>query len=155
MHDFEFLEKTAAKIIGAGQPAAQRPGALARPASNNMPLSEYEAQELRRMLYLRAECIERQERLQYLRQTLNTSICSEEDDELYTLPDPEVTLEYSLHYGEECSPECDNSSLPAETADGQRKEDCGRSNLHAEVVFEQKIESLNLDRSTEETASNL
>ena len=53
----------------SGEPAAQRSGALARPASNNMLLSEHDAQELRRMLYLRAEGVERQERLQYLRQT--------------------------------------------------------------------------------------
>ena len=48
---------------------AQSPDALARPASNNMPLSEHDTQELRRLLYLKAEGIERQERLQYLRQT--------------------------------------------------------------------------------------
>ena len=51
----------------SGEPAAQRPAALARPASSNMPLSEHDAQELRKMLYMRAEGIERQERLQYLR----------------------------------------------------------------------------------------
>ena len=65
----------------SGEPAAQRSGALARPSSNNMPLSEHDAQELRRMLYLRAEGIERQERLQYLRQTWKSCIWSEEDDE--------------------------------------------------------------------------
>ena len=43
--------------------------ALARPASNNMPLSEQDTQELQRLMYLKAEGIERQERLQYLRQT--------------------------------------------------------------------------------------
>ena len=58
----------------SGEPAAQRSGALARPASNNMPLSEHDAQELRRTLYMRAEGIERQERLQYLRQTWKYSI---------------------------------------------------------------------------------
>ena len=41
----------------------QSPDAVARPASNNMPLSEYDTQELRQLLYLRAEGIERQERL--------------------------------------------------------------------------------------------
>ena len=69
---------------------AQSPDALGRPASNNMPLSEHDAQELRRLLYLRAEGIERQERLQYLKQSWKSSIWSEEDDEAYTLPDPEV-----------------------------------------------------------------
>ena len=53
----------------SGEPVAQSPDALARPASNNMPLSEHDTQELGRLFYLRAEGIERQERLQYLRQT--------------------------------------------------------------------------------------
>ena len=39
-----------------------------RPAANNMPLSEHDTQELWRLLYPKAEGIERQERLQYLRQ---------------------------------------------------------------------------------------
>ena len=53
----------------SGEPVAQSPDALARPASNNMPLSEHDTQELRRLLYLKAEGIERQERLHYLRHT--------------------------------------------------------------------------------------
>ena len=48
---------------------AQNPDALARPASNDMPLSKHDTEELRQLLYLKAESIERQERLQYLRQT--------------------------------------------------------------------------------------
>ena len=83
----------------SGEPVAQNPDALARPASNNMPLSEYDTQELRRLLYLRAEGFERQEQLQSLRQTWKSSIWSEEDHDSYTLPDPETPLEYSLHYG--------------------------------------------------------
>ena len=43
----------------SGEPAAQSPDALARPASNNMPLSEHDTEELRRLLYLKAEAIER------------------------------------------------------------------------------------------------
>ena len=65
----------------SGEPVAQSSDALARPASNNMPLSEHDTQHLRRLLYLRAEGIERQERLQYLRQTSKSSIWSEEDDD--------------------------------------------------------------------------
>ena len=76
----------------SGELVAQRPDALARPASNNMPLSEHDTQELRRLLYLRAEGIERHKRLQYLRQTWKSSIWSEEDDDSYTLPDPEIPL---------------------------------------------------------------
>ena len=53
----------------SGEPPAHSPDALVRPASNNMPLSEHDSQEVRRLLHLRAEGIEHQERLQYLRQT--------------------------------------------------------------------------------------
>ena len=56
-------------------------------------------------MYLKAEGIERQERLQYLRQTWKSSIWAEEDDDSYTLPDPEIPLVYSLHYGQQCPPE--------------------------------------------------
>ena len=128
-----------------GEPAARNPDALARPASNNMPLSEHDTQELRRLLYLKAEGIERQERLQYLTQTWKSSIWSEEDDDSYTLPEPEILLVYSLHYGQQCSPEWDDGSVPAETAARQKKKEHGKSNLHAEEDFLQKIESLNLD----------
>ena len=118
---------------------------LARPAANNISLSEHETQELRRLLYLKAEGIERQQRLQYLRQTCKSSIWSEEDDDSYTLPDPEIPLVHSLHYGQQCSPEWDDGSVPAETADWQKKQKRGKSNLHAEEEFLQKLESLNLD----------
>ena len=106
----------------SGEPVAQSPDALARPASNNMPLSEHDTQELRRLLYLMAEGIERQERLRYVKQTWKFSIWSEEDDDSYTLPDPEIPLVYSLHYGQQCPPEWDDGSVPAETADRQKKE---------------------------------
>ena len=96
-------------------------------------------------MYLKAEGIERQERLQYLRQTWKSSVWSEEDDDFYTLLDPEIPLVYSLHYGQQCSPEWDNGSVPAETADRQKKKEHGKSNLHAEEDFVQKLESLNLD----------
>ena len=130
---------------GSGEPLAPSPDALARPASNNMPLSEHDTQELRRLLYLRPEGIKRQGRLQYLRQTWESSIWSEEDDEVYTLPDPDIPLVYSLHYGQQTSPEWDDGSVPAETADRQNKNERGKSNLHAEEDLQQKIESLNPD----------
>ena len=85
------------------------------------------------------------ERLQYLRQTWKSSIWSEEEDDSYTLPDPEIPLVYSLHYGQQCPPEWDDGSVLAETADGQKKKEHGKSNLHAEEDFLQKLESLNLD----------
>ena len=128
-----------------GEPVAQSPNALARPASNNMPPSEHDTQELWRLLYLKAEGIERQERLQYLRQTWKSSIWSEEDDDSYTLPDPEIPLVYFLHHRQQCPPEWDDGSVPAETADRQKKIEHGKSNLHAEGDFLQKLESLNLD----------
>ena len=127
------------------EPVARSHHALAQPASNNMPLSEHDTQELRRLLYLKAEGIERQERLQYLRQTWKSSIWSEEHDDSYTLPDPEIPLVYSLHYGQQCSPEWDDGSVPAKTADRQTKKEDGKSNLHAQEDFLQKMESLNLD----------
>ena len=133
------------QAMHTGEPVARSPDALARPASNNMPLSEHDTQELRGLLYLKAEGIERQERLQYLRQTWKSSIWSEEDDDSYTLPDSEIPLVYSLHYWQQCPPECDDGSIPAETADRQKKKEYGKSNLHAEEDFPQKLESLNLD----------
>ena len=84
------------QAMHSGEPVAQSPDAVARLASNNMPLSEHDTQELRRLLYLKAEGIERQERLQYVRQTWKSSIWCEEDDDSYTLPDPEIPLVYSL-----------------------------------------------------------
>ena len=131
--------------IDSGEPVTQRPDALARPASHNIPLSEHDTQELRKLFNLKAEGIERQERLHYLRHTWESSIWSEEDDDSYTLPDPEIPLVYSLQYGQQCPPEWDDGSVPAETADRQKKKEHGKSNLHAEEDFLQKIESLNLD----------
>ena len=74
-----------------------------------------------------------------------SSIWSEEDDDCYTLPDPEIPLVYSLNYGQQCSAESDDGSVPAKTADWQKKKEHGKSNLHAGEEFLQKIESLNLD----------
>ena len=131
--------------VHTGEPVARSPDALARPASNNMPLSEHDTQKLRRLLYLKAEGIEHQERLQYLRQTWKSPVWSEEDADSYTLPDFEIPLVYSLHYGQQWSPEWDDGSVPAETADQQKKKEHGKCNLHAEEDFLQKLESLNLD----------
>ena len=129
----------------SAEPVAQSPDAPAHPASNNMPLSEHDTQELRRLLYLRGEGIERQERLQYLRQTRKSSIWSEEDDDSYTLPDPEIPLLYSLHCGQQCPSEWDDGLVRAETADRQKKKEHGKSNLHAGEDFLPKFESFNLD----------
>ena len=129
----------------SGKPVARSADALVRPASYHMPLSEDDTQELRRLLHLKAEGIERQERLQYLGQTWKSSIWSEEDDHSHKLPDPEITLVYSLHYGHQCPPEWDDGSVPDKTADWQKKKEHVKSNLHAEEDFLQKIESLVVD----------
>ena len=131
--------------ICSSEPVAHSPDALARPASDNMPLSEHDTQELRRLVYLRAEGIERQGPLQYLKQTWKSSIWSEEDDESYALPDPEIPLVYSLHYGQQFSPEWDDASVPAETADGQKKKSMVRATSMLLRNILQKIESQNLD----------
>ena len=52
---------------------------------------------------------------------------------------------YSLHYGQQCPPESDDGSVPAQTADRQKNKEHGKSNLHAEEDFLQKLQSLNLD----------
>ena len=52
---------------------------------------------------------------------------------------------YSLHYGQQCSPEWDAGSVPAETADRHKKKEHGKSNLHAEEDFLQELASLNLE----------
>ena len=132
-------------ICSQVNPLAEDPDAPARPASNIMALSEHDTQELRRLSYLRAEGIERQERLQYPRQTWKSSISTEEDDDSYKLPHPKIPLVYSLHYGQQCPPEWDDGSVPDETADRQKEKEHGKSNPHAEEDFPQKIESLNLD----------
>ena len=52
---------------------------------------------------------------------------------------------YSLQYGQQCPPEWDDGSVPAETADRQKKKEHGKSNFHADEDFLQTLESLNLD----------
>ena len=51
----------------------------------------------------------------------------------------------SLHHAQQCPPEWNDVSVPAQTVDRQKKKEHGKSNLHAEKDFLQKIESLNLD----------
>ena len=49
---------------------------------------------------------------------------------------------YSLHYGQQYPPECDDGSVPAETADRQKEKEHGKSNLHAGEDFLHRMESL-------------
>ena len=110
-----------------------------------MQLSQYDTQELRQLLYLRAEGTERQERWQYLKKTWKSPIWSEEDNDSYTLSDHEIPLVYSLHYGHQRPAEWDDGSVPAKTADWQKKKEHGKSILHAEEDFLQEVDILNLD----------
>ena len=71
-------------------------------------------------------------------------IWSEEDDEEMTLPDPEVSLVYSLHYAQQGRQDLVDE-LPPETMGRMKKQEKGKSNLHAEEDFVVKLESMNLD----------
>ena len=61
-----------------------------------------------------------------------------------TLPDPEVPLVYSLHYAQQGRQDWDDE-LPPETIGRMKKQEKGKSNLHAEEDFVEKLESMNLD----------
>ena len=76
--------------------------------------------------------------------TWKTSIWSEEDDEEMTLPDPEVPLVYSLHYAKQGCQDWEDE-LPPVTMGPMKKQEKGKSNLHAEEDFVEKLESMNVD----------
>ena len=113
-------------------PTGQVPGA--KPSPNNMTVSPYDVQDLQQVLWAKAEGIERRTRLDLLRRTWKTSIWSEEDDEEMTLPDPEVPLVYSLHYTQQGRQDLEDE-LPPETMGRMKKQEKGKSNIHAEEDF--------------------
>ena len=123
-------------------PTGQVPGA--KPPPNNMPVSWYNVKDLQQLLWAKAEGIERRTRLDLLKKTRKTSIWSEEDDEEMTLPDLEVPLVYSLHYAQQGRQDWEHE-LPPETMGRTKKQEKGKSNLHAEEDFSEKLESMNLD----------
>ena len=123
-------------------PTGRVPGA--KPSPNNMPVSWYDVQGLQQVLWAKAEGIERQTRLDLLKRTWKMSIWSEEDDEEMTLPDPEVPLVYSLHYAQQGRQDWEDE-LPPETMGRMKKQEKGKSTLHAEEDFVEKLESMNLD----------
>ena len=123
-------------------PTRQVPGA--KPSPNNMPVSWYDVQDLQQVLWAKAEGIEQHTRLDLLKRTWKTSIWSEEDDEEMTLPNPEVPLVYSLHYSQQGRQDWEDE-LPPETMGRMKKQEKGKSNLHAEEDFVAKLESMNLD----------
>ena len=61
-----------------------------------------------------------------------------------TLPDPEVPLVYSLHYAQQSRQDWEDE-LPPEIMGRMKKQEKGKSNLHAEEDFVEKLESMNLD----------
>ena len=123
-------------------PTGQLPGA--KPSPNNMPVSWYDVQDIQQVLWAQAEGIERWTRVDLLKSTWKTSIWSDEDDEKMTLPDPELPLVYSLHYAEQGRQDWEDE-LPPETMRRMKKQEKGKSNLHAEEDFVEELESMNLD----------
>ena len=113
-------------------PTGQVPGA--KPSPKKMPVSWYDVRQLQQVLWAKAECIERQTCLDLLKRTWKTSIWSEEDDEDMSLPDRETPLVYSLHYAQQGRQDWEDE-LPPETVGRMKKQDKGKSNLHAEEDF--------------------
>ena len=123
-------------------PTGQVPGA--KPSPNNMAVSWYDVQDLQQVLRAKAEGMERRTRLDLRKRTWKTSIWCEEVDEEMTLPDPEVNLVYSLHYAQQGRKDWEDE-LPPETMGRMKKQEEGKSNLPAEEVFVEKLESMSLD----------
>ena len=61
-----------------------------------------------------------------------------------TLPDPEVPMVYSLHYAQQGCQDCEDELAP-DTMARMKKQERGKSNLHAQEDFAEKLESMNLD----------
>ena len=123
-------------------PTGQVPGA--KPSPNNMPVSWYDVRDLQQVFWAKAEGMERRTRLDLLKRTWKTSIWSEEEDEEMTLPDPEVPLVYSLHYAQQGCQDWEDE-LPPKTMGRMKKQEKGKSNLHAEEDYVEKLGSMNLD----------
>ena len=123
-------------------PTRQVPGA--KPSSNSMPVSWYDVQDLQQGLWAKAEGVGRRTRLDLLKRTCQTSIWSEEDDVEMTLPHPVVPLVYSLHYAQQGRQDWEDE-LPPETMGRKKENEKGKSNLHTEEDFVEKLESMNLD----------
>ena len=60
------------------------------------------------------------------------------------LPDAEVPLVYSLHHAQQGRQDWEDQ-LPSETMGRMKKQEKGKSNLHAQEDFVEKLESMNLD----------
>ena len=137
-----YHDHVAFSIQATDGPRGQVPGA--KPSPNNMHVSWYNVQELQQVLWAKAEGVERWTRLDLLKRNWKMSIWSGEDDEEMTLPDPEVALVYSLHYAQQACQDGEDE-LPPETIGRMKKQEKGKSNLHAEENFVEKLESMNRD----------
>ena len=109
----------------------------AKPPPTNMPVSWYNVQDLRQVLWAEAEGIERRSCLDPFKRTCKTSIWSEEDDEEMTLPDPEVRLVYCFHYAQQHRQDLEDE-LPPERIQRMWKQEKEKSNLHAGEDFAEK-----------------
>ena len=116
----------------------------AKPSPNNMPVPWYDVQDLQQAVWATAEGIKRRNRLDLRKGTWKPPIWSEEDDEKMTLPDSEVPLLYSLHYLQQGHQDSEDE-LPPETMGRMRKQEKGKSTLHAEEDLSEKLETMNLD----------
>ena len=123
-------------------PTGQVPGA--KPSPNNMPVSWYDLQDLKQVLWAKAEGIEQSTPLDLLKRTSRTSIWSEKDDEEMTLPNHEVPLVYSRHYARQGRQDW-RDELPPETMGRMKKQEKRKSKHHAEEDFVEKLGSMNLD----------
>ena len=117
----------------------------AKPSPNHMRISERDVQDLQKVLWAKAEGIACQARLNLLKRTWKSSIRSKEDEEEYTLPNLEVPLVYSLNYTHQSHEGWGDEELPPESVPRMRKQELGRSSLHAEEDLSEKLESPNLD----------
>ena len=150
MHEVDLGESTHSRshdhavfsMQATDGPTGQVPGA--KPSRNNMPVSWYDVQDLQQVLWPKAEGIEPRTRLDLLKKTWKTSIWSEADDEEMTLPEPQVPLVYSLHYAQQGRQDWEDE-LPPKTMGRIKKQEKGKSNLHAEEDSVEKLESMNLD----------
>ena len=61
-----------------------------------------------------------------------------------TLPDPEVPLVYSLNYAQQGREDWEDE-IPRETMGRMKRQEKGKSNLHAKEHFVEKLKSMNLD----------
>ena len=106
----------------------------AKPSPNNMPISQLDVLTLQQVLSARAEGIEQRTRLDRLNRTRKITIWCKEDDEEMTLPEPETLLVQSLHYRQDGLQDLEDQTR-AKTIGLIKKQEEGKSNLHAESIF--------------------